>query len=116
MAGTNLLPGEARGSLLTVAGGAISVAEPPGDGAVLVAVRPSAVALHRERPEGSPRNVWPGRVVAIEGFGERVRVQVAGAGPLVAEVTAAAVAALGLAPGEPVWTSVKATEVVAYRT
>jgi len=81
---------------------------------VLVAVRPAAVALHRIRPEGSPRNVWAGTVAAVEGFGERVRVQVDGPVPLVAEVTAAAVVELGLAPGVPVWTSVKATEVEAY--
>jgi molybdate transport system ATP-binding protein len=53
-------------------------------------------------------------VAAIEGFGERVRVQVAGVVPLVAEVTAAAVADLHLVPGAQVWTSVKATEVDAY--
>jgi molybdate transport system ATP-binding protein len=39
---------------------------------------------------------------------------VAGPVPLVAEVTTAAVAELALAPGEAIWTSVKATEVDAY--
>ena len=52
--------------------------------------------------------------MAVEGFGERVRVQLDGPVPLVAEVTTAAVAELGLVPGERLWTSVKATEVVAY--
>jgi molybdate transport system ATP-binding protein len=114
LAGTNLLPGIARGSVLELHRGSLTVAEPPGDGPVLVAVRPAAVALHRARPEGSPRNVWEGTVRAVEGFGERVRVQLDGPVPLVAEVTTAAVAELGLRPGERVWTSVKATEVVAY--
>ena len=114
LAGTNLLPGRALGARLAVGRGALTVAEPPGDGPVLVAVRPAAVALHRARPEGSPRNVWEATVAAVEGFGERVRVQLDGPVPLVAEVTSAAVRELGLRPGERVWASVKATEVVAY--
>jgi molybdate transport system ATP-binding protein len=40
-----------------------------------------------------------------------VRVRVAGTMPIVAEVTPAAVAALGLIEGLPVWAAVKATEV-----
>jgi molybdate transport system ATP-binding protein len=114
LAGTNLLHGTAHGIVLELGEGVLTLAEPPGDGPVLVAVRPAAVALHRTRPEGSPRNVWSGTVVAVEGFGERVRVQVAGPVPLVAEVTTAAVAELQLAPGAAIWTSVKATEVEAY--
>jgi molybdate transport system ATP-binding protein len=53
-------------------------------------------------------------VVAVEGFGERVRVQLEGPVPLVAEVTTSAVAELDLRPGARAWTSVKATEVAAY--
>jgi molybdate transport system ATP-binding protein len=81
---------------------------------VFVAIRPGAVALYRHRPDGSPRNIWGGTVAAIEGYGERVRVQVAGPVPLVAEVTAAAVAEMALGIGAAVWVSVKATEVAAY--
>ena len=115
LAGTNLLPAVALGSHLALAGGGtVTAAEPPGDGAVLVAIRPAAVALHRDHPEGSPRNVWRGTVVAVEGFGERWRVQVDGEVPLVAEVTGGALAELALAPGATVWCSTKATEVVAY--
>lgn len=115
LGGTNLLPAVAHGATLTLAGGRdLTVAEAPGDGPVLAAIRPAAVALHRQHPEGSARNVWEGLVVAVEGFGERVRVQIDGAVPLVAEVTTAAVDELRLAPGERVWASVKATEVAAY--
>jgi len=114
LVGTNLLPGRARGAVLEVAGGSLTVAEAPGDGPVLVAVRPTAVALHRARPEGSPRNVWEGTVLAVEGFGDRVRVQMAGPVPLVAEVTAASVRDLHLVQGDRIWMSVKATEVAAY--
>jgi len=114
MGGTNLLPAVAHGAILEVGHGRVIVAEAPGDGPVLVAIRPSAVALHRHRPEGSPRNVWEGTVAAVEGFGERVRVQVSCPVPLVAEVTTSAVAELDLRPGRVVWLSVKATEVAAY--
>ena len=38
-------------------------------------------------PEGSPRNVWPGTVAEVEGFGERRRVRLDGPVPVVAEVT-----------------------------
>ncbi|MDP1820556.1 MAG: ABC transporter ATP-binding protein [Acidimicrobiales bacterium] len=115
LAGTNLLPASAVGARLELAGGAALVtAEPPGDGPVLVAVRPSAVALHAVEPEGSPRNVWAGTVAEVEGLAERVRVQLAGPVPLVAEVTAAAARDMGIVPGATVWASVKATEVRAY--
>ena len=83
-------------------------------GEVFAAVHPRAVALYRERPQGSPRNVWPGTAEGLEVAGDRVRVQVGGAVPLVAEVTPAAVSALHLDDGGPVWASVKATEVVVY--
>jgi molybdate transport system ATP-binding protein len=114
LVGVNLLRGHARGEEVSLAGGgALTVAE-PASGDVYVAVRPSAVALHRARPEGSPRNVWPGRVDGTDLLGDRVRIHVDGEVPLVAEVTPAAVAELGLHDGVDVWTSVKATEVVVY--
>lgn len=117
LAGTNLLAATAAGSHLTLAGGGVVVAaEPVPSGPVLVAFRPAAVALHRQHPEGSPRNVWPGTVAEVEGFGERVRVRLAGPVPLVAEVTGAAVGELDLQVGTEVWASVKATEVLAYPT
>jgi molybdate transport system ATP-binding protein len=84
------------------------------DGPAFAVVHPSAVALHRNRPEGSPRNVWPGTVAALDHEGERVRVTVDGVVPLSADVTRAGASALGLVPGTEVWTSIKATEVAIY--
>jgi molybdate transport system ATP-binding protein len=81
---------------------------------VFAVIHPRVVALYRERPEGSPRNVWPGVAEGLEVAGDRVRVQVSGAVPLMAEVTPAAVAALRLDDGGPLWASVKATEVDVY--
>jgi molybdate transport system ATP-binding protein len=115
LAGTNLLHATARGHKLHLGGGGVLTgADEAGQGAVLVAVRPAAVALHREHPEGSPRNVWEATVAEIEGFAERVRVRLVGPVPLVAEVTVAAVDELGLRPGSAVWASVKATEIEVY--
>ena len=115
LAGTNLLRGDAHGIDLRLDGGGILVAaEGAGHGAVLIAVRPSAVALHRARPEGTPRNVWETTVAEVEGFGERRRVRLAGPVSLVAEVTVDGLEALALRPGDPVWASVKATELRVY--
>jgi molybdate transport system ATP-binding protein len=65
-------------------------------------------------PEGTPRNVWRATIASLDGDGNRVRVRMAGPPPIVAEITAAAVAALGLAPGAEVWVSVKAMEITVY--
>ncbi len=79
---------------------------------VVVTIHPRAVSLFPSRPEGSPRNVWRAAVEALEPAAlDRVRVQLAGPLPLVAEVTPAAVQALDLAPGAEVWLAIKATEM-----
>jgi molybdate transport system ATP-binding protein len=78
-------------------------------------IHPRAVALHRQRPEGSPRNVWPGRIAGIELMAGRVRIRVEGDVPVVAEVTPAALRELGLEEGGEVWLSFKATEVGVYQ-
>ncbi|MBA3232568.1 MAG: TOBE domain-containing protein, partial [Propionibacteriales bacterium] len=67
-----------------------------------------------ERPAGSPRNVWPGRVTSLAPHGDAVRVQMEAFAPLLADVTPAALGALDLQPGSTVWASVKATEVTIY--
>lgn len=115
LAGTNLLPARAAGIHLHLdAGGELTCADGPPAGRVLVAVRPASVALHRHQPDGSPRNVWSATIAEVEGYGDRRRVRLAGAVPLVAEVTGAAAEELDLRPGESVWVSLKATDVVAY--
>jgi molybdate transport system ATP-binding protein len=59
--------------------------------------------------------VWSGRVHGADLLGDRVRIHVDGVVPLVAEVTPAAVAELGLHDGVDVWVSIKATELTVYR-
>ncbi|RYJ30052.1 molybdenum transport system permease protein ModB [Streptomyces sp. L-9-10] len=96
------------------AGGRLIVAEPPAEGAAALAIiAPEAVSVHRERPAGSPRNVWRGTVREITALGSRLRVLITSdeAPDLVAEITPQSAAELGLADGVSVWTSVKATEV-----
>lgn len=119
-------PGGPGGSTSTVAlegGGSLTAAAAvggqgwgavAGGAAVLVAFAPTAVSLHRQRPEGSARNVWPVRVQALERRGDLVRAALSGQPPVLADLTAAAVAALGLVEGAGLWAAVKATEVSAY--
>ncbi|MCJ1676823.1 ABC transporter permease [Streptomyces sp. APSN-46.1] len=115
MLGRNAWPGTASGGGLALAGGGrLVVAEALPEGAqALAIIAPEAVSVHRERPAGSPRNVWPGTVREITSVGSRLRVLIgsAEAPDLVAEITPDAAAELGLADGAAVWTSVKATEV-----
>ncbi|MFE1267736.1 ABC transporter permease [Streptomyces sp. NPDC058758] len=114
MLGRNAWPGTATPEGLALdGGGTLVAAEPPPPGTpALAIVAPEAVSVHRERPAGSPRNVWPGTVREITASGSRLRVLVtsAEAPDLVAEITPRAAAELGLADGVSVWTSVKATE------
>jgi molybdate transport system ATP-binding protein len=116
LVGVNLLVGTATGdhTVRLASGAELTVADAlPGDD-VAVAVRRQAITLSRHQPEGSARNAWPATVADVEGDGERVRVMLAGGLPVVAEVTPAAIAELELAPGTPVWASVKAVDLAVY--
>ena len=113
LVGTNLYRGTASAGVVDTAQGPITTATTV-TGPVCATVHPRAVALHTSRPEGTPRNVWPVRVTHVERLADRVRVQLAGPLGIVAEVTPAAVDALGLREGADVWAAVKATEVDVY--
>ncbi|MFE2284322.1 ABC transporter permease [Streptomyces sp. NPDC059443] len=119
MLGRNAWPGTASADGLALAGGGrLVVAEALPEGAqALAIIAPEAVSVHRDRPGGSPRNVWPGTVREITSVGSRLRVLVgsAQAPDLVAEITPEAAAELGIVDGAEVWTSVKATEVTLVR-
>ncbi|WP_338750056.1 sulfate/molybdate ABC transporter ATP-binding protein [Janibacter alittae] len=116
LAGVNLVHARAlagSGARTTTADGALEIATGPHDvtGACWVTFAPDAVSLHREQPEGSPRNVWHGRVSRVEAHAGRARVWLSAPLPMSAEVTPGALAALPLRPGDGVWASVKASQV-----
>ncbi len=101
--GSNLMPGTARrdGGRLEVVleqGAVIHAAAGP-DGPVGAVVHPWDVTVGADGPPAPGLNVIRAPVAAVTPRGDRVRVRV---GPLVAEVGAAEVARLGLAPGRVV--------------
>jgi molybdate transport system ATP-binding protein len=117
LVGLNLYRGTADGTTVTLDGdaGRFTVAEPT-TGPVHVAFPPTAVSLHPEPPVGSPRNSWPVTVTHIEQHAHTVRVRLDGHPPVLADITPATVAELHLAPGTPLYATVKATETTTYPT
>jgi molybdate transport system ATP-binding protein len=115
LVGINLLSGAVAGGVFEAEGGGrVVVGDDAADGVAFLAIRPQSVSLHLGRPEGSQRNVWQATVAAVDSHHDRVRVQLSGAVPIVAEITPAALASLGLQQGMDVWAAVKASEVVTY--
>ncbi|MBK8095931.1 MAG: ATP-binding cassette domain-containing protein [Planctomycetes bacterium] len=114
LVGLNFLRGICRGGRLQVDGGGTLIVSQAPEGNVLATVHPRAIALYRSRPDGTPRNVWPAAIEALEVAGDRVRVRLRGEPWLVAEVTPLAVAELQLGIGGTVWVALKATEVEVF--
>lgn len=127
VAGVNLVNGTvAPDASLQARSGARWHAAPTLDGpAPLAAGRkaiavfpPTAVAVYRGQPHGSPRNTVEVTVAEMDVRGPAVLVrgeqQADGAPGLAAEITVDAASELRLAPGEKVWFSVKAHEVTLY--
>ena len=88
--------------------------EVPRPGAPGIAlVPPDAVALYRQAPHGSPRNVLTGRVTGLERSGAlvSVRLELEEGQRLSAAVTAGAVAELGITEGREVCCVIKAVQV-----
>ena len=113
LAGVNLWRGQAEDRQVRIDGATLAAIEAH-QGEVFVTVQPRAVALFRNRPDGTPRNVWQGRAIGVDYLGDRARVRLEGGLPIVAEVSRAAVDDLGLAAGAEVWIAVKAAEVEVY--
>ncbi len=112
LAGANLLAGDAAHGIVDIDGHRLHIADTSASGHVVTAIHARAIALHRERPHGSPRNTWETTIERLEHHGDRVRVRTGTPVTLTAEVTPDAVRALDLAPGGRVWVSIKATEIV----
>ncbi len=122
LVGLNLYSGTLAsddGTVRLAAGGSLTAAPgtplPAAGSELLVAVRPSAIALHTERPDhASPRNIWAGTITGLELLADRVRAQIDGRPDALVDLTPAAVADLELRPGQHVWLSAKATDVDVY--
>ncbi len=116
LVGLNLYAGSCTGETVDLSRGGVLQA-PPGapQGDVLVALRPSAITVSQTRlTTSSARNEWAATVKGISLLSDRVRLELDGAPSALADVTPAAVAALGLQVGSDVWASVKATELEIY--
>ena len=107
-----LEPLEDGAGRLATGEGDVVAAWPEGSegGEVIGLLRPADVTLSLEPPMGSARNVFRGEVTSIAVEGDRARVRIATAPPLVAEVTVGSVDASASAPVR-VWASFKAVEV-----
>ncbi|WP_456788402.1 ABC transporter ATP-binding protein [Cellulomonas sp. P5_C5] len=116
LVGLNLYTGTADGDEVRLDGGGRFVVPDHGEhGAVLVALRPSAVVVSPHRPDvSSARNTWPATIRGLTMLTDRVRLDLEGAPSALVDVTPAAVAELGLVPGGQVWLSAKATEIEVY--
>ena len=112
LVGVNLFYGMSRSGRIDLADGFELISASAPDGPVLATVHPRAVALFAERPSGSPRNVWEGRVASVEPSLDQLRLVLDGPIRLVAEVTRDGGRAFP--EGARVWISLKASEVSAY--
>jgi molybdate transport system ATP-binding protein len=111
LVGLNVLHGHSRDTRVELPGGELLLTSTAYDGPVHATFPPAAVTVGVDPPTGSARNQWQGHVVSVAPHGLAVRVHLDVAGGLIADVTAASAARLGLVPGQPVWATVKATEV-----
>ena len=112
--GLNLLRGHASGTNLVLENGMTLEMATSARGDMFGVIAPRDIALHHERPGGSPRNTWSTRVAEVHLMGDRIRVLLDQPIRATAEITAVSLAELGLTDGSPVWASVKATQIDVY--
>jgi len=113
--GVNLIRGSAHDGVLHVDGGGIlQIPQQQLEGEVLAVLRPEAITLHVNKPEGSARNVWQGTVRAITQMHDRIRVSIEASPSVVATITHSSLADLKLSVGTLVWVSAKTLTIEAY--
>jgi len=112
-AGENHLRASVEAGQIAVDGStvALQTADRSVTGPALVTIAPSAIALHRDQPGGSPRNVWSTQIASVEVMGDVRRVMLGAPFELAADLTPGAVESMGLRAGQEIWASVKATEI-----
>lgn len=115
LAGLNLMTGTVTPAGITTAQGQVvaghhdDTAVPGQDGVAVFP--PSAVSVFLTEEHGSPRNSFPVTITDLEPHGDQIRVR---AGGLSADITPAASADLGLAPGMTVHFVIKATAIAIH--
>ncbi|MFE5835255.1 sulfate/molybdate ABC transporter ATP-binding protein [Arthrobacter sp. NPDC056493] len=115
LSGLNLLTGTITGTGLTtdhgldIAGHRDDTAHPGNPG--VAAFPPSAVSIYPTAEHGSPRNTFKVTITDLEPHGDLIRAR---AGHLAADITPAASADLGLAPGTDVYFVIKAAAITIY--
>jgi molybdate transport system ATP-binding protein len=116
LVGLNLYAGHASGSQVALTeGGSFITASQDLHGEVLVAIRPSAIAVSNQHPQpSSARNTWPAKITGLTLLADRVRLGLDGQPSALVDITPAAVAELSLTSGSQVWLTVKATELEVY--
>jgi len=119
--GINLLRGtivrDRHRDVVRTADGDIAVSAVDVEGQVYAVVNPHDITLYRDAPEGSAQNLIRATVTEVTPQpprGERVRVALSSRPPLVAEVTANAVAQMGITPGVELYAAFKATAVEVF--
>jgi molybdate transport system ATP-binding protein len=95
--------------------GAVLCATEKVSGDVFLTCHPSDITLTLDAPEGSALNVIRGEVSGIVHLGGTARITVAGALPLVAEISERSLTALDLKVGDQVCASFKASAARCYR-
>lgn len=120
VAGLNLIPVRSERGIVEVEGPrgrSVTIAHTAavGDGANWVAIRPSAISLWPDRPDGSPQNVWRLTITSIElATRDAVRIGLTGDVDLVAAVHTFTLASKSWAVGDRLWATVKTTDVEVY--
>jgi molybdate transport system ATP-binding protein len=114
LSGLNLLRGKVSGSEVALEGGGTFHTTSRLAGDILVVIAPRDIALYLDPPAGSPRNTWSTRVSEVHLLGDRARVLLGAPIRVAAEITAVSLSSLGLTEGDPVWASVKATQIDVY--
>jgi molybdopterin-binding protein len=87
----------------------VTALPPAGDDFPLLCVAPDDIVISREAEASSARNALSARVVRVEPSGRRVRVTLDCGFPLIAHVTRRSAREMGLAAGDEVTASFKAT-------
>ncbi len=113
LVGLNFVPAIANGLVAETSKGVELILSESIQGPVNIVIPPKSIALYKEKPIGSPRNVLMAKILEINHVGENVRINLDGQLDFMAEITNNAFEVLNLHKGDEVWAAFKATELIA---